>query len=750
MVSPLLEDRVRLGVIQTSTVPGNGIPFFQRVGFWCYPVHGVVGVGLDDRQFTQVHEAVGAGAVLRGGLTWHVRNQRAVAATFVSDQTTGNIIPIVHVHERCQSIDVTVVGRLWSPATWPVGLVNPLCVATLLTQTDRSVDQVVRMTLSDTVQLHHAFLRVVRQLALGHVVSNVHQTHTSVTTRLSGQLHVRQGVVVVVDAVVDHVQSVVSRLGVLFFCLDVGRDQRSQCTEGNLRLLTLVVDCRHGVVSEGAFTTVLHPWLEFQSGNRTHHAFDFNRYVGVEEHVLILFGGELDVAQELGAVQFDQVIVVPGRLSDLNTQVGRQDRITVRRVIVDLVDQCQVEATGLEPFGTGVDDQLASGHKGLLERLVLFVLLVQANELVEVLAVHRRRQVRGTEDVEQEDLLIEGRLVQQEAVQHHGVIDATLTLVDRGPWVLQDHDLSDFRIERAEVLVQATATRTLLVRLDDTELLVVVRELTAVDHQTATDRFAQGTDTHVLAEAGRHVGHHFSDYRRSADGFLGVVTGEQAAREEAVVASAHVVVVRCRCRQTLVHQVGVDRLKASHPGDWVVVLTDDHGHTGQRVLTGLVDTASHTVTQSVLVTALLELVVGTVEVTLVVDQRFDVSVFFVRVVQVQQHASGLHDAVDFAQGAFLLAPEYFLMDVSCVDTSGHQLASPCVSVQCVTDQTVVEFLSSAALWHLSHGGDDNGLPVDVFGESSCSPLPPAESFGCVERFDVPVTFDELFDHWMMP
>ncbi|MNZ96844.1 hypothetical protein D3C78_1160550 [compost metagenome] len=226
-------------------------------------------------------------------------------------------------------------------------------------------------------------------------MSNVHQAYTSVTTCLSGQLHVRQGVVVVVDAVVDHVQGVVRGLGVLLFGVDVGWDQRGQRTQGDFRLLLGFVNGQDSGPPIITFSTVLqstavlHARLEFHCSNATDHATDFYRDVGVQEVVLLLVTGELDVAQELGAVQVHQVIVVPSRLSDLNAQVRRMDRVTVWRVEVDLIDHGQIKAASLETFRASIDDQLTSRDPSLLEGLISSVLFVQTHELSEVLAVHR-------------------------------------------------------------------------------------------------------------------------------------------------------------------------------------------------------------------------------------------------------------------------------------------------------------------------------------------------------------------------
>ncbi|MNS71144.1 hypothetical protein D3C72_1045010 [compost metagenome] len=199
------------------------------------------------------------------------------------------------------------------------------------------------------------------------------------------------------------------------------------------------------------------------------------------------------------------------------------------RVEVDLIDHGQVEATGLEAFGTSVHYQLTSRDPDLLEVRVLFVTFVDLNELIEVLAIQRTVQVWCCVNVEQEHLLISCRLRQQPAVEHHRVIDATVTLVDRGTWILQNHDLDHFWVVGTEELVQAAATATLLVRLNDTGLLAVVRDLAGVDDTTATDWITEATYLHVLAQTGGHVGHDFSDNRRSRDRLFGVVAGKQTA-----------------------------------------------------------------------------------------------------------------------------------------------------------------------------------------------------------------------------
>ncbi|MNS71145.1 hypothetical protein D3C72_1045020 [compost metagenome] len=144
------------------------------------------------------------------------------------------------------------------------------------------------------MQLLHAFYRRVRQVTLSHVVGNVHQAYTSVTARLSGKLHVRQCVVVMVDAEVDHVQSVVGRFSVLLFSVDVRWDQCSQSTERYFRLLTLLDHFSYTVVSEGTLQAVLNTRLEFQRRDGAWEATDLDRYVRVEEHAFLLGSIELD------------------------------------------------------------------------------------------------------------------------------------------------------------------------------------------------------------------------------------------------------------------------------------------------------------------------------------------------------------------------------------------------------------------------------------------------------------------------
>ncbi|MOA22001.1 hypothetical protein D3C78_1425260 [compost metagenome] len=102
--------------------------------------------------------------------------------------------------------------------------------------------------------------------------------------------------------------------------------------------------------------------------------------------------------------------------------------------------------------------------------------------------------------------------------------------------------------------------------------------------------------------------------------------------------------------------------------------------------------------------------------------------------------------MDLLDWQLLLATEYLFMNVSRVNATSHQLTSPGVFVQGVLDQTGVELFSSAALWHLCHCSDYDLLPVDVLGESAGTPLPPTKSFVCLERFDVSVALDKLFDH----
>ncbi|MCY1285631.1 hypothetical protein D9M70_345830 [compost metagenome] len=134
---------------------------------------------------------------------------------------------------------------------------------------------------------------------------------------------------------------------------------------------------------------------------------------------------------------------------------------------------------------------------------------------------------------------------------------------------------------------------------------------------------------HVLAKAGGHIRHYFSDGAGSMDGFFGVGTGKQAATEEAVVTGAHVVVVRCRSRQTLVRQVGEHRFQTGHADNGVVLLAHHHGDPHKGMLAAFIYPTRHAVTQRVLITTLLQLIPGAVEIALVIDQCFDAGVFLI-------------------------------------------------------------------------------------------------------------------------
>ncbi|MNL02702.1 hypothetical protein D3C87_1232210 [compost metagenome] len=171
-----------------------------------------------------------------------------------------------------------------------------------------------------------------------------------------------------------------------------------------------------------------------------------------------------------------------------------------------------------------------------------------------------------------------------------------------------------------------------------------------------------------------------------------------------------------------------------------------HRHPSQCVLTGLVDTASQSVAQGIFVTTLLELVMRTMEITFVINPLLDLRVLFFGVVQLNQDVSGLHDVVDFTQRQTFLAAKDFLVDVGGVDAPGHELASPGVFIQGITDKAIVEFFSVAALRHLGYCCYDDLLPVNKLSETLGAPFPPAQGFTGIERYHITIAFDELFNH----
>ncbi|MCY1285630.1 hypothetical protein D9M69_373400 [compost metagenome] len=106
----------------------------------------------------------------------------------------------------------------------------------------------------------------------------------------------------------------------------------------------------------------------------------------------------------------------------------------------------------------------------------------------------------------------------------------------------------------------------------------------------------------------------------------------------------------------------------------------------------------------------------------------------------------MHDCVDSTQRQALLTAEDFLLDLGSINAACHQLTSPGVFIQCITNETFVEFFSGAAFGHLGHCADHDALPVDVLSETFGAPLTPAEGFRGIERHNATVTLYEFFDH----